>query len=116
MCWLPAKEDGGNPDTLHYNIYEFRNERYEKIGAKRAQGEVSESLCFEFIPASERKATIVIISSATASTDNQESIADTDEVKGRFIALQIISSGMFYNQAHHAHNQECTPYAMYVIV
>ncbi len=91
MCWLPATEDGGNPESLEYNIYELQDEEYIKIGDKQAQ---EGSYCFEFIPASKGISTNVIITSETESTDNKDSIVDSDEVKGRFIALQITNSGM----------------------
>lgn len=102
VCWLPSKDDGGSPDTLHYNVYEYDHTAREYVqvnaeGIKQTEGGLNSTLCYEFVPASGAAVMNVIVTSASETTGEEPSFEDLEDVKGRFIALQVSGSveGMY---------------------
>ena len=87
---------------MHYNVYEYDHtaQKYTKVNTRditQTEGGLSDTLCYEFVPEGGDGVMNVIVTSASETTGEEPSFEDVEEVKGRFIALQVSESngGMY---------------------
>lgn len=95
IYWLPVSDDGGNPDTLHYNVYTYDSllDRYLKINDQEIKGGSEgkdDVICYEFEVESGDDSLAVVVTSASKATGDLEEIEDLSQVKGGSIFFQIM--------------------------
>ena len=90
IFWRPAVEDGGNPDTLHYNIYTYDTTKQEYVKANDADVKPDAmSNLVQFTLSNVDSSVGVVVTSATVATGDEETIQDLSQVRNRFIQFYV---------------------------
>lgn len=93
ISWLSATDDGGSPETIHYNLYTYDKASMEYKKVNQAEIKHTTGLISYDLPIRSSQESInVVVTSATSATGDEQTIKDLSDVQNRFIVFYILTS------------------------